>query len=40
MKECDPEWDNAWATDTASAGFDHATMLGQNKVLILLAPMT
>nr|WP_308802031.1 alpha/beta fold hydrolase [Streptomyces polyasparticus] len=36
LKEYDPEWAQAWATDAANAGCDHATMLAQNKVPALL----
>ncbi|MEU3437629.1 alpha/beta fold hydrolase [Streptomyces sp. NPDC006863] len=36
LKEYDPEWAQAWADDTANAGCDHATMLAQNKVPVLL----
>ncbi|WP_280444834.1 alpha/beta hydrolase [Nocardia brasiliensis] len=36
LKEYDPEWAQAWATDVANAGCDHATMLAQNRVPVLL----
>lgn len=36
LKEYDPEWARAWATDVANAGCDHATMLAQNRVPVLL----
>lgn len=36
LKEYDPEWAQAWATDTANAGCDHATMLARNRVPVLL----
>ncbi|WP_029896663.1 alpha/beta hydrolase [Nocardia brasiliensis] len=36
LKEYDPEWARAWVTDVANAGCDHATMLAQNRVPVLL----
>jgi hypothetical protein len=37
LKEYDPEWAQAWVTDTANAGCDHATLLAQGiKVPTLL----
>ncbi|MER7173498.1 alpha/beta hydrolase [Streptomyces mesophilus] len=36
LKEYDPEWAQAWATDTANAGVDHATLLAQVKTPVLL----
>ncbi|MEU7579877.1 alpha/beta fold hydrolase [Streptomyces sp. NPDC041068] len=36
LREYDPEWAWAWANDTANAGCDHADMLAQAKVPVLL----
>ncbi|MGK5642222.1 alpha/beta fold hydrolase [Streptomyces sp. URMC 126] len=36
LKEYDPEWAEAWVTDAANAGVDHATMLAQVKTPVLL----
>ncbi|MFF5497705.1 hypothetical protein [Streptomyces aquilus] len=36
FKEYDPEWARVWADDTANAGCDHATMLGQVKAPVPL----
>ncbi|MBJ3808188.1 hypothetical protein [Streptomyces flavofungini] len=36
LKEYDPEWAQAWTTDTANGGVDHATMLAQEKTPVLL----
>jgi pimeloyl-ACP methyl ester carboxylesterase len=36
LKEYDPEWGWAWANDTANTGCDHAAMLAQARVPVLL----
>ncbi|KUN25929.1 hydrolase [Streptomyces antibioticus] len=36
MKEYDPEWAQAWVSDAANAGCDHAALLAQVKTPVLL----